>query len=119
MTLQSGTNPDLERRRSTTIAAENTPTPVTPAAVADVGAAATFPATVNAALPVTGTVLFKNFGPYQAQGVTYTLTLSANLTGVSFSNLPAGANATYVSGTGVVTLASMPTTLNPGVIALL
>jgi hypothetical protein len=49
--------------------------------------------------------------------MTFTLTLSSSLTGVSFSNLPVGAAASYNSGTGVVTFTGMPATLGVGAIA--
>jgi uncharacterized repeat protein (TIGR01451 family) len=48
-------------------------------AVADLASALTFPASVNAGQPVSGTVRYTNNGPSSASGVTFGLTLSANL----------------------------------------
>ena len=95
----------------------NVPTPLNAVLAADVSTAVTLPPTVAAGQPVAGTVLFQNLGPYAAQTVGYTLSLSPNLTNVTFGNLPAGATATYNVSTGVVTFVNMPTTLTPGQIA--
>ncbi len=82
---------------------------------ADVASKVTFPATVNAGQPVSGTVLYTNNGPSTASGATFGLTLSANLAvPPTLSGLPAGATYTYVASSGVVTLAGMPTTLASG-----
>jgi uncharacterized repeat protein (TIGR01451 family) len=83
-------------------------------AEADLASAVTFPASVNAGQPVSGTVLFSNSGPSSATGVTFALTLSANLSAPTLSGLPAGATYSYNSSTGVVTLTGMPTTLASG-----
>lgn len=96
---------------------EQTPTPLTPTLVADVVTAVSFPASVDAGQPVTGAIIFGNDGPYDATSVGYTLTLTPGLTGVTLSNLPAGASATYDPGTGVVTFTGMPSTLQPDQIA--
>ncbi|MCC7052125.1 MAG: DUF11 domain-containing protein, partial [Gemmatimonadaceae bacterium] len=85
--------------------------------VADVRAQVSFPATVNAAQAVTGTVRFGNDGPSPASGVTYTLTMTTGLTGLSFANLPAGATASYDAGSGVVTFTGMPSVLASGAVA--
>ena len=77
------------------------------ALVADVRATVAFPASVNAGELVTGTVRFGNDGPSPAADVTYTLTLTAGLTGVTFANLPTGATASYNSTTGAVTFTGM------------
>ena len=83
--------------------------------IADVAAKLTFPASVNAGQPVAGTVLFTNNGPSTAAGVTYTLSVAANLAAApTLSGLPAGATYTYVPGTGVITLTGMPATLASG-----
>lgn len=95
----------------------NVPTPLNAVLVADVSTSVTLSATVAAGQPVAGTVLFQNLGPYWAQTVGYTLTLSPNLTNVTFGNLPTGATATYNASTGAVTLANVPATLTPGQIA--
>lgn len=87
------------------------------ALLVDVTTAVTLPATANAGTVVNGTVLFRNAGPSAAAGMTYTITMTTGLTGVSFGNLPGGAAASYNPGTGVVTLTGMPTTLAPGAIA--
>jgi uncharacterized repeat protein (TIGR01451 family) len=96
------------------------PTPTSTAATtvtaaADVATALNFPASVNAGQPVAGTVLYTNNGPSTAAGVTYTLSVAANLAAApTLSGLPAGATYTYVPGTGVITLTGMPTTLTSG-----
>ena len=88
-------------------------TTVTPGA--DVATALSFPASVNAGQPVTGTLLFTNSGPSSAAGVTYTLSVAANLAAApTLSGLPAGATYTYIPGTGVITLSGMPATLASG-----
>jgi uncharacterized repeat protein (TIGR01451 family) len=85
---------------------------ITGHAVADVATSLTFPATVDAGKPVTGTITFTNNGPSTASGLTYTLTLPANLTTPpTITALPTGASYSYVAATGVVTLAGMPTSL--------
>ena len=81
------------------------------------GTSLVFPAAAGAGQTVNGTVAFTNSGPYQAQGVTYGLTLTPGLTGVTFTNLPAGATATYDATTGLVIFTGMPTTLEGGTIA--
>jgi uncharacterized repeat protein (TIGR01451 family) len=83
--------------------------------VADVASKVTFPATVNAGQPVTGTVLYTNNGPSTASATTFTLTLPANLAvAPTLSGLPAGATYAYVASTGVVTFTGMPATLASG-----
>jgi uncharacterized repeat protein (TIGR01451 family) len=83
--------------------------------VADMAAAAAFPASVNAGQPVAGTVTFTNLGPSTAAGASFTLTLSANLaTAPTLSGLPLGATYSYAASTGIVTLSGMPTTLAAG-----
>ena len=64
---------------------------------ADVATALAFPATANAGTAVSGTVTFRNNGPSTAAGVTYTTTLTAGLANVTFSTLPTGVAATYLS----------------------
>ncbi|NNM33060.1 MAG: DUF11 domain-containing protein, partial [Gemmatimonadetes bacterium] len=112
---QNGADPDPDGDDDPTN--DNVRTPLTPTLIADVGTSVSFPAAVDAGDPVSGTVVFENAGPFQAEGVGYTLTLSPGLTGVSFSNLPAGASASYDPVTGVVTFAGMPTTLQAGEVA--
>lgn len=90
---------------------------VTGPLIADVTTSLAFPASADAGTPVSGTVVYRNTGPSIASGMTFTLTLSSSLTGVSFSNLPVGAAASYNSGTGVVTFTGMPATLGVGAIA--
>ena len=95
--------------------ANNTATAtITGVAEADLASAVTFPASVNAGQPVSGTVLYSNSGPSTASGVTFALTLSANLSAPTLTGLPAGATYSYNSSTGVVTLTGMPTTLASG-----
>lgn len=85
--------------------------------IADVRTLLAFPATADAGTPVSGSVQFVNTGPSVAAGMTYTLTLSPGLSGVTFGNLPAGATATYHPATGVVTFTGFPATLAPGATA--
>ncbi len=101
------------------LAADASTATITGAVIADVTTSLAFPPTVNAGSTVSGTVLYKNNGPSTGATMTYTLTLSTGLTGLTFGNLPAGAAATYTPGTGVVTLTGMPATLATGVIASL
>jgi uncharacterized repeat protein (TIGR01451 family) len=96
---------------------DNATATVTGNLVADVTTALNFPTTVNAGDPVTGTILFRNTGPSIASGVTYQMTLTPNLVGVTFGNLPAGATFIYTPSTGVVTFGGMPPTLAVGQIA--
>ncbi len=114
---QNGSNPDPDGDGDPRN--NNTPTPLTPVLVADVTTTIALPGPVNAGQTVSGTVLFQNNGPYDAQNVAYTLTLGTNLAGLTFSNLPAGATATYNPVNGQVVLAGMPATLTSGEIASL
>jgi uncharacterized repeat protein (TIGR01451 family) len=85
---------------------------ITGAAIADVAVKLNFPATVNAGQPVSGTVLYTNNGPSTASGVTYTLSVAANLAvAPTVTGLPAGASYAYVPATGVITLSGMPATI--------
>jgi uncharacterized repeat protein (TIGR01451 family) len=86
-------------------------TPIGGVPIADVTTSLVFPTTVNAGQPVNGTITFRNDGPSTAAGVTYTLTLTTGLSGVTFGNLPTGATATYNSATGVVTFTGFPVTV--------
>ena len=88
---------------------------ITGAAVADVSAKVNFPATANAGQPVAGTALFTNTGPSTASGVTFTLSVAANLAvPPTLGGLPAGASYTYIPATGAITLNGMPSTLASG-----
>jgi uncharacterized repeat protein (TIGR01451 family) len=81
-------------------------------AVVDVATALAFPASVNAGQAVSGTLTFTNNGPSTASGLTYTLSVPANLaTAPTITALPTGATSTYSAATGALTLAGMPTTL--------
>jgi len=95
----------------------NVPTPLNAVLAADVTTSVTLPGTVPAGQPVNGTIRFSNLGPYDAQAVGYTLTITANLGPVTFGNLPTGATASYNSANGVVTFTGMPTVLTPSQIA--
>jgi len=87
-------------------------TTVTPAA--DVASTLTFPAMVNAGLPVAGTVLFSNLGLGTANGTTFSIALPANLGAApTLSGLPAGATYAYNAATGAISFAGMPATLAP------
>ncbi|MGO9718130.1 MAG: SdrD B-like domain-containing protein [Steroidobacteraceae bacterium] len=88
---------------------------ITGAAVADLATTLTFPATVNAGQPVSGTVLYTNNGPSTASGITFTLSVAANLSvAPTVTGLPAGASFAYVPATGAITLSGMPATLAAG-----
>jgi uncharacterized repeat protein (TIGR01451 family) len=87
---------------------------------ADLSAKSNFPASVNAGLPVSGTVSFANAGPSTASGIHFSILLPAHLAEPPvISGLPAGATASYDAATGVVTLTGMTgsmlsgTTLGP------
>jgi uncharacterized repeat protein (TIGR01451 family) len=82
--------------------------------IADVTTSLAFPVSVNAGQSVSGTVTFRNDGPSTAAGVTYSLTLTPNLTGVTLGNLPSGVTTAYVAATGVVTFTGMPTSVTSG-----
>ena len=85
-------------------------------AVADAAVKLTFPAHVNAGQPVAGTVLYTNNGPSIASGMTFTLSVAANLpVPPTLGGLPAGATSSYAPSTGVITFTGMPTTLASGV----
>src|SRR6202020_113484 len=55
-------------------------------AVADMASAVTFPASVNAGLAVSGTVVYTNNGPSSVSATTFGLTLSANLAALTLSS---------------------------------
>ena len=75
-----------------------------------------FPEFAGGGATVSGAVIYRNEGPSVAAGVTYRLTLSASLSGVTFTNLPLGATATYNATTGVVTFTGLSTTVGAGVL---
>lgn len=112
---QNGPNPDPDGDGNP--GNNNVPTPLNAVLAADVTTAVSFASPVDAGQVVSGTVLYRNLGPYAGENVSYTLTLATGLAGVTFGNLPAGATATYNSGTGAVTFAGMPTSLTPNQIA--
>ncbi|MEZ4417320.1 MAG: SdrD B-like domain-containing protein [Gemmatimonadota bacterium] len=112
---QDGSDPDPDANGDPTD--NDVPTPLTPTLVADVTTVVTLSGSGNAGTTVTGTVLFTNNGPFTAAAVTYTLTLAANLSGVSFSNLPGGAAAVYNAVSGQVTFTGMPGSLTASQIA--
>jgi uncharacterized repeat protein (TIGR01451 family) len=88
---------------------------ITGADIADLAAKLNFPVTVNAGVPVAGTVLYTNNGPSTASGTTFTLSVAANLAvPPTVTGLPAGATYAYVASTGVITLSGMPATLASG-----
>ncbi|MBB5609192.1 MULTISPECIES: DUF11 domain-containing protein [unclassified Janthinobacterium] len=59
---------------------------------------------------ISGIVTYANVGPGPADGVTYSLKLTAGLSGVTVT----GASGTYNSATGVLTLTGLPTGLASG-----
>lgn len=85
-------------------------TVVVSASVPDVYTAVDVPATIPAGGTVNALLTFGNQGLAVADGVTYTVTLPPNLSGISC----AGATCTYDSATGVLTLIGLPTSLSPG-----
>ncbi len=81
-------------------------------AEADAATSASFPASVNAGQPVSGTVTFTNNGPSTAAGTTFSLTVPANLTvAPTLTGLPNGVTYSYIAATGVITLTGMPASL--------
>jgi uncharacterized repeat protein (TIGR01451 family) len=83
--------------------------------VATVLSSASFPATVNAGLPVSGTVTFSNTGPSSSAGNVYTLTLPPFLAAApTLSGLPAGAAYSYAPATGILSFTGMPASLSAG-----
>jgi len=83
--------------------------------VATLVTTASFPATVNAGMTVSGTVTFTNSGPSTSSGDTYGLTLPANLAAApTLSGLPAGVTYVYAPATGLITLTGMPATVLAG-----
>ncbi len=75
------------------------------------------PATAETGSTVSGSVVFSNAGPEDAQGVTYSFSIGSagnTPTDVLFTGLPSGVGATYDAGTGVVSLTGMPGTLVVG-----
>ncbi|MGB9149365.1 MAG: hypothetical protein WCB36_03880, partial [Burkholderiales bacterium] len=83
-------------------------------AIADVTATVTAPASATAGATTSASFSYSNGGPSSAAGVTYTASLPAGLTGVSFPTVPAGVTASYNSGTGAITFTGMPATLSSG-----
>lgn len=85
--------------------------------LADVETVISLSGSGNAGTTVTATLIYRNNGPSEAEGVDYELEMTTGLTNVEFSNLPAGASASYDPATGVVTFGSMPTELDRNEIA--
>jgi uncharacterized repeat protein (TIGR01451 family) len=96
------------------------PTPSSSAATAvmpaaDAATTLSFPTSVNAGQPVSGTALFSNKGLGVANGDSFTLTVAANLAlAPVLTGLPAGAAYQYNPANGLVTLTGMPTALAAG-----
>lgn len=87
-------------------------TTVSTAAFADVTTSVAPPAQAVGATTVNVPVTFRNLGPLPAAGVTYTVTLSSGLSGVSCSS---PVTCSYNSGTGALALtAGAPATLQNG-----
>ena len=82
------------------------------ATTADVTAGVMAPAVVNPGGSVDVAVSYQNLGPAAAEGVSYTLTLPGGLSGVSCTGDTTG--CTYDTGSGVVTMTGLPTTLPGG-----
>ena len=86
-------------------------TVITAATVADVTTTVSAPASANAGSTVNVGLGYANLGPAPAAGVVYAASLAAGLTGVTCSG---GAICTYDSGTGIVTISGLATTLGIG-----
>ena len=86
-------------------------TVVTASAGADVTVTVTPPANAAPGAIVNVPVSVANLGPLDAAGVTYSVDLAPGLTGVSCS---APVTCNYATGTGVVTVTGLPTTLASG-----
>ncbi len=83
--------------------------------VADLSDKITLPGKVDAGQTVSGTVQYTNSGPSTASGVTYGLTLPANLaTPPTITGLPAGATYLYTASGGIVTFTGLPSGLPSG-----
>ena len=82
--------------------------------IVDVTTSVSAPNTAAAGSTVQGTFSFGNNGNSSALGVTYSMTMTAGLGTVTFTNLPGGVTASYDNGTGFVTLIGFPVTLDPG-----
>jgi uncharacterized repeat protein (TIGR02543 family) len=80
--------------------------------VADVLVQISAPLTASFGGTVNANVTLRNLGPLPAAGVSYTLTLSDSLTGVSCTPLPV--SCTYNATSGAVTISGLPTTLAAG-----
>lgn len=80
----------------------------------DVATSVTVVDTAEPGDTVQGVFSFANNGTSSASNVSYQMTLSPGLAGVSFGNLPGGASASYDAGSGVVTLTGFPGTLAAG-----
>ncbi len=87
-------------------------TVITAATGADVSVTLAPPVQAAPGSTVNVPVTVVNLGPSPANGVTYTLTLPANLTGVSCS--ASGVTCSYDADSGVVTLSGLPSTLASG-----
>jgi uncharacterized repeat protein (TIGR01451 family) len=85
-------------------------TTVVPAA--DAASSLAFPPTINAGLPVSGSVQFSNIGLGIANGTSFSITLPPNLAAApTLTGLPAGASYLYNAASGIVTLTGMPASL--------
>jgi uncharacterized repeat protein (TIGR01451 family) len=91
---------------------DNGVTQIVTASTADVTTTVSPPPSAVGGSTVNVPVTYSNVGAITAAGVSYTLTLAPNLTGVACSG--SGISCTYDSGTGVVTLSGAPASLNPG-----
>ena len=80
----------------------------------DVATSVTVASTAPGSGQVQGTFSFGNNGDNPAADVTYTMTMTTGLTGVTFGNLPGIAMAMYNSVTGEVVLSGFPDTLAAG-----
>jgi uncharacterized repeat protein (TIGR01451 family) len=97
-------------------AANSASATVTGVPIADVSTTVSAPTLVAPTLAVNTTIRFENLGPSTAAGVTYAVTLSTGLSGVTASNLPGGASVSYNSSNGALTFTGMPSTIAAGVL---
>jgi len=107
----STATPGGESNTSNNIATAST-TVVSSSTLADVIVTLTPPANAAPGVTVNVPVSVANLAPTSADGMTYGMTLPANLTGVSCSGN--GVTCLYDTNTGVVSLSGLPDTLTPG-----
>ena len=106
----STTTPGETNVANNSATGQSTVVPAT--AGADVSVTLAPPANGTAGTAVNVPITVANAGPATATGISYTVSLPPGLSGVSCA--PAGVSCSYASGTGVVTVTGLPTSLAGG-----